>query len=254
MSATKLPNQDPPTTAPISRKSWVYEAGERREDTWAGDRASLEAKYEALKVQAQVPGENIGELELANTNGRATLVCRYGRTSDVSGSDITIIEELYAVDVLVDIRRAPYWDAMSDDEMAVVNQAFENQWTEDEIDANSEIPWTTSWTDLMKNLRYHLVHGVDTYFETGFVLRRSSHGVRTSQIKGSFANINDVVSTPDFTTPMDSLIAAMPTGEWLKKPIECEHLGRGRWRVTEEYHWAEKWSVVYGGTWGWTAP
>jgi len=253
MSVTKNPNVAVPDNPQSYTKSWLYGVGERTEQQWNGDRASIETKYDALKTLSAIPGQNVSELNLSTSNGRATLIARFGRSDTVTGSEITIVEELYAVDVLVDIRRAPYWDAMSDDEMAVVNQAFDNQWTEDEIDANAEIPWTTSWTDLMKNLRYHLVHGVDTYFETAFVLRRSSHGVRTSQIKASFTDINDVVTAPTFSTQMNDLVESLPSGEWLKKPPEVEHLGRGRWRVSEEYHWAEKWSVVYGGTWGWTA-
>jgi hypothetical protein len=109
----------------------------------------------------------------------------------------------------------------------------------------------------MKDLRFHMVHGVTTAMKASFVLRRSYYGVRTSQVKASFTGINQVADgtsgkqvRPVFKSAMDALIAALPTtGEWLYEPPGAEHLGKGRWRITQEWTWAEKWSVMYGGTW-----
>jgi 6-phosphogluconate dehydrogenase len=55
-------------------------------------------------------------------------------------------------------------------------------------------------------------------------------------------------AAPEFDSRMDNLIAALPSGEWLIKPVQCEHLGRGKWRVSKEWQWAEAWSIVFGGT------
>jgi len=106
---------------------------------------------------------------------------------------------------------------------------------------------------LMKELRYHMAHGVESFYETSFVLRRSLHGVKTSVVKASFTGINAIAATaPTLTTGMTTLVESLPTGEWLYRPPQAEHMGRGKWRVSQEWQWAEKWSIVYGGTWNGT--
>jgi hypothetical protein len=102
----------------------------------------------------------------------------------------------------------------------------------------------------MKELHYHVMHGQESYYETGFVLRRSKNGLITSQIKEAFTGINTVVTAPTFLSEMDNLILALPTGEWLYRPPQAEYIGGGKWRITQEWHWAAKWSKMYGGTWG----
>ena len=82
------------------------------------------------------------------------------------------------------------------------------------------------------------------------------YGVKTATITASFTGINLVCSAvaghqpiPTFLTEMDTLIAALPTGEWLYRPPQAEHLGKGKWRITLEWNWAVKWSIIYDGTW-----
>jgi hypothetical protein len=105
----------------------------------------------------------------------------------------------------------------------------------------------------MKKLRGHMVHGNESYYETGYILRRSRYGVRSSAILASFEDVNRVVVLPTFKTQMEMLITKLfPSdrpGEWLKRPTQAGALPKGRWRIDEEWQWAEKWSIVYGGTW-----
>ena len=64
----------------------------------------------------------------------------------------------------------------------------------------------------------------------------------------TFSSATVVFGTPTFSTPMNDLLSALPSGEWLYKPPQAENLGKGKWRIAQEWHWAEKWSIVYGGT------
>ena len=286
MTAAKTPNVTLPSNPPTVIKHWAVGNGEDVTHEWAGERSEIETEYQNQKATGE-GGGNIQELTMTNRQGRATLVTKFGRTGqDLEGhpSDVTVIEELYAVDVLKDISEAPYFSVLlpvghplyaaqnagakglplTNDQVAWVRYCVEQNFTEAEIDlavVERGVSGATfnfaNWTTGMKELRWHLLHGVESYFETAFVLRRSSYGVRTSQIKASFTGINAVCKAstagrqpiPEFDSRMDDLILSLPAGEWLYKPPQAEHIGRGRWRISEEWQWAEKWSIVYGGTW-----
>jgi hypothetical protein len=260
MSTTKTPTVGLPETAPVVTVEWTAGIGETETQEWpVGTPTEVRAKYEALKAEGEA-GNNLAGLTLRQAQGRTSLVARFGRTGSAAeqGEDVAIVEELYAVDVIKDISEAPYFADLTAEQVTWIRHCVENNFTSTEITAEAakdNIPaglgWA-SWSDLMKNLRYHMVHGVESYYETAFVLRRSLYGVRTSAIKASFTGINTVVTAPTFVSQMDKLIAALPSGEWLYKPPQAEHLGRGKWRITREWQWANKWSIVYGGTWNGT--
>ena len=259
MSAIENGTTGLPDPAPVITKEWSPGVGEAETHEWPlGTPANILAEYETAKAAAEA-GNNTQSLVYRNANGRASLVARFARTGTADpdyGDDVSVIEELYSVDVIKDVAEAGYWDDLTDDEVAWVRYCADNRMTQDEIDtaadASEDIGTAlkyVSWSYLMKQLYGHIVHGVETFFETGFILRRSLYGVRTAAIKASFTGINEVGNDPVFKSQMDALIAALPAGEWLYKPPQAEHLGKGRWRVTVEWHWAKRWSVMYEGTW-----
>lgn len=266
MTITKNPDSGLPAYAPQEQKVWSAGNGERVTKTWRGARDDVDTEYETQRALADA-GNGVEQLESYNDHGRGTLVARFSRTGVSTGGypeEVTVIEELYAVDKSKDIVTADYFtidvDAgkglpLSDDDVAWVRRVSEEGLSEVQITAVAKkegvgafAQWA-NWSTGMKELRYHLTHGVETFFETAFVLRRSLFGVRNSQIKASFTGINTVDTAPTFDSQMEDLIEALPAGEWLYKPPQAEHLGRGKWRITLEWQWAEMWSIVYGGTW-----
>ena len=262
MAQTAIPDGGLPTNAPVVTKEWMVGVGENETREWSGKKSDIDDLWDEKKAEAEA-GNNIAQLTYKNQKGHATLIMRLGRAGNsVAGypEDVSLVEELYAVDVSKDIACAPYYVGgagdLDDDEVAFVRNVCERRLTEDEItqyafDVGKDTlgKWA-NWNNAMKSLRYHLLRGVDTFFETGFILRKTEYGVRTSVIKASFTGINRVATTdPDFESNMDDLIESLPAGEWLYRPPQAEHLGRGKWRITREWHWAEKWSIVYNGTW-----
>lgn len=269
MSAVKTPANDLPVNAPSSGRNWVLGTGESRTEEWRGTKAEIEEKYALLKAEAE-GGSDIAELQTRFSDGRSSLMARFTRDgSDIAGEPpgVTIIEELYAVDIIRDIYHAPYFTTgtyvVTDDQAAFVRLVCENNFTESEIDVyivandlSNSLIWA-AWTDGMKQLRYHLLHGADSYYETGFEIRQSRYGVKTAQMRQTFTGINAVIKdangaavAPELLTDMEMIVDALPAGEWLYKPPSTQFLGRGRWRVEKTWHWALKWSKVYGGTWG----
>ena len=267
MTATRNPDKAPPTDAPTVTKEWIYGMGESVSKEWRGRQDDIDDRYEEYKTLGEA-GEGIAQLTYKNTEGKGTLMMRLARQGNLLpgyAEDITVIEELYAVDIIKDIWCAPYFSEtvnapkglpLDVDEIGWVKTVVENHWESSiEIDAHAKNiaarQWA-NWNTGMKELRWHLDVGATSYFETGFILRRSMYGVRTSEIKASFTGINAVGADPEFQSAMDNLIESLPAGEWLYKPPQADHMGAGRWRITQEWHWADKWSIVYGGTWNGT--
>ena len=145
---------------------------------------------------------------------------------------------------------------LTDDQVAAVRECVYRNLDEAAITAwansnegDSNYPFA-SWSTGMKELKYHMLHGAETYYETAYIFRRSKYGAKDSQIGEAFTNINTVATVdPAWGTPMGLLVNSLTPGEWLKRPSSVENYAPGKWRITEEYQWALKWSVVYGGTW-----
>ena len=232
-------------------KTWTLGDGLTETREWTGTRAKIDAKFLAMKATAKAGG-NIRSLAYKRTNGRVTLTAGYGRddgNTTTYPTDVTMIEEIYGLDIIRDVRTAPYWTTAEDTKLS--NDLIVD--VQDAVDNNlkqAEITNFGTWTDSQKQLHYHLTHGETSYYETGMIMRQSLYGVRTSSIKAAFTDSNTVVNAPVFKTSMLDLLEALPSGEWLLKPPQAEYLGHGKWRITIEYHWAEKWSKIYGGTWG----
>jgi len=254
MAATEHPNVALTEEGQAKSKDWTLGDGENQSREWTGSPEKCNTKFNDLVAEGNA-GANIRALAYRRRNGRATLTASYGRNDGnvqaIYPEDVTMIEEVYAVDIMRDVRAAPYWTTtvndpvtvLTDDQVIDVTGAVENNLKDAEI-----TNWGT-WTDSQKELRYHMVHGQDTYYETGFIMRQSLYGARTSEIKGAFTYANTVVTAPVYKTAMLALLEALPAGEWLLKPPQAEYLGKGKWRVSIEYHWAQKWSIIYGGTW-----
>ena len=259
MSITKHPDVGLPTNPPVVTKDAVFGVGETVTHEWPmGANADCEALYEAFVAQMN-SGANIGQVTYKNQQGRGNVVVRYGRTGqDILGEPDTVamVEEVIAVDVDRDMAENPYFETLTNDQVAEIRRASEEHWSETEIttrSATEELGGGTawaSWTALMKELRNHLTHGNNIWHDTAFIFRRSRFSVQTADTLLTFADINKVATTsPGFKTDMLNLLQSLPAGEWLYRPPTAEFLGRGRWKTTQEWHWAKQWSIVYGGTW-----
>lgn len=270
--ATATPDAGLPSNAPTRRTNYRQGAGESKTEEWSG---CAQTCNQVRHTQVASGNVNIAELDFIEREGRCALIARFGRTQGgddpaVGGDGVVIVEELYAVDVAKDIVNAPIFNKeelnpgvpeageweLSDDQKAIVVSAHElglteavtiNKWVKEEGHSAS-YEWEF-WTEAMKQLKFHLRHGNETFWDNQFKFRRSKTGVRSASLDINFDNVNRVVGNVDFVTEMSSIVAKLPDGEWLKKTPTVASLGNGKWRGEEEYWWSGKWSKVYGGTW-----
>jgi hypothetical protein len=237
--ATQLGKNGLPIEPNGETLEWVRGVGETRSFERTGKNTDIKDEYEALKSDLDV-----NQLTYNNREGRCTLVARFVR-NDVdggSGDRVTLIEELLGIDIVRNIYAAPLFAALDDDELAAVLLAVENR------QQDADIEDFAGWNDTQKELRWQMLHGQESYFETAFVLRVRKQGARTSALQGVFTGINTVRPLPTLSAGMTALTGTLPAGEWLYKPPQITYVQRGIWNVDSEWHWAVKWSVVYGGT------
>lgn len=197
---------------------------------------SLRLNYRA---QAMLFTSGIASLLYRSSNGRGTLTVNYGRTSSTGSIDMFEdgVQELNAVDVVRDIKAAPYFEALSNAQMSYVQAAWDARLGADHLVG-----------DLSKSLYGHMSHGQESYIETAYEFRQAFQTTSTKRLKAATSNPNTVQELPDLSPTLSSLIDSLPDGEWLKKPTTVQYAGRNGWTVSLTYQWAPKWSVIYGGT------
>jgi len=102
-------------------RDWSLEEGEAKVTTYRGKYSVLEALYDAFVDAGLADNPEIASVNLANTNGRASLQVRtvdqtYGYTGGGDPTDrIEGVEELYPVDIVKDVAAAPKYDTLSAD-------------------------------------------------------------------------------------------------------------------------------------------
>ena len=210
---------------------WTPDSGEAITREYRGRYADVHAKYTVERAAAALAG-GAASVQITQAKGRGYCVARFAPSAKT-------VEEVYAVDMIRDIRTHSYFASLTNAEIVAVTEA-----------ADKYRDATSTWSDRAKQLHWHLVHGHASYYEVNFVLRRATTAARTKEVKASFADLNTVVSAPSLSADMNQLLSSLPSGEWLKKPPQAEYLGRGRWRIDQSWQWAPKWSKIYGGTLG----
>ena len=210
---------------------WTKEGGVRPINVIEGNIDEINARYLAEIATGDAYGTtNLAGLRYEVNRGRARLI-RTFNTVDQS------VEELYAVDVIRDIREANYFKTLTDAQITAVQTVNEDRGAE-----------VAGWNALQKTLFKHMRHGVESFIDKQFILRTSNYVSIAVLLQADFTGLGTVVSVPTLSTDMTRLIASLPTGEWLQGPQQAERVGKGRWRVDNELQWALKWSVIYGGT------
>lgn len=238
-----MPEVYPSTAEPRDERvaaSYQPGEGEHITTTISGTAADIEALYGLAKVSASNPPSRVTSLTFEKRNGRGTISQVEARVlggwwGSVEGR--TGKQELLAIDVIRPIWAAPYWD-LGYVQLGEVRRAYEDGVLE--VDGD--------WDLKQKQLFGHLVNGYESYYETAYVFRRTFNASSGRLLAANTSVVNQVAPLPSLSPTLTRLIDALPTGEWLKRPTSVRNLERNGWEVSEEYLWAPKWSVVYGGT------
>lgn len=203
--------------------------------TETGTVAAIEERLAYYKASAGSFNTNIVSIAYKASNGRASITVEFERVDYEFGR--LGVQELYAVDVVRDIKAAPYFKTLTNDEASAVQSAWE---------ARSGID--SAWNELQKSLYGHMARGQESYIETAYEFRQTFQTSSNKRIKIATSDPNTVQELPKLTRTIDNLVDDMPDGEWLKKPTTVQYAGRKGWTVSATYQWAPKWSIIYGGT------
>lgn len=203
--------------------------------TETGPAYIISARRVYWRSVADTLSAGVSSLAYNESLGRASLTISFDRED--SDTRNLGVQELYAADIIKDIKSAPYFSSLTNKEVSDVQAAWDNR----------EGP-STSWTALQEKLYGHMAHGQESYVETVYEFRQTFQTSSTSRLQAASADPNTVQQLPTLNNTMANLINGLPSGEWLKKPVSVMYAGRKGWTVTVVYQWAKKWSAIYGGT------
>lgn len=233
----------PSTAAPYSTiidETETPNDGVIRVVTHEGEINAIDALRLSYRAQAMLFTSGIASLLYRSSNGRGTLTVNYGRTASTGSIDMfeDSVQELNAVDVVRDIKAAPYFESLSNAQMSYVQAAWDARLGADHL-----------LGDLSKALYGHLAHGQDSYIETAYEFRQAFQTNSTKRLQAAASDPNTIQSLPSLSPSLKALIGSLPTtGQWLKKPTTVQYAGRNGYTVSQTYQWAPKWSVIYGAT------
>lgn len=214
------------------RKRWNYGGAETEEGAYEGPVAAAEALYALLKTVAGYNPDYDGvEIEAVNGVGKVG----YAKVTDGDS-----VYEMWPNLFYKPIYQHTYFTAdLTATQIAAVRSMFEQ--------AELTDPAASGFAGKQLELYAALCHGDEESPEAGYVLRVTQEVSKRSTVQASYVGVNTVVSPPD-TSAANSLIGALPTGEWLKQPPIVRMIGRRKWQIAQEYWWALLWHVRYGGT------
>jgi hypothetical protein len=203
--------------------------------TETGTVAAIDERIAYYRAQAILNGD-ISSISTSSSNGRASITVYYERESwDMRRLGI---QELIAFDVVRDIRCAPYFEELTNEQIADVMAQWDNRGGVDII----------GWDDLQISLYGHLAHGQESYIETAYEFRQTFQTTSLRKLNIAAKDPNTVQDLPMLSFTIGRLIKKLPDGEWLKKPVSVQYAGKKGWTVTLVWQWAPKWSVIYGGS------
>ena len=220
-------------------KSWTPDRGTARTLRYSGPTSVIDDRWTELEAEATA-GQLVGltSLTSSTSRGRGTLTETYARTiGEGADPETEGVQELLGMEITRPWETAPYFSTLTQDDILDVRTAVENG-----------DPVNPAWADLKKALYGHKVQLGDDYYATYYVFRRTYRASSEKVLKRAAADPNTVQDLPTLSKTLQNLIDALPSGEWLKKPIEVVSLGKDGWSVREEYVWAPEWSIAYEGS------
>jgi len=221
-----------------AKLNWAFTTGERQEVEIKGTETAVKAIYDNLKL---VAGSQPTYDTMEYDPGRGVARLKLSKVVDNSESQPGVDEaeyEFFPVEYSKRPQHHSHFASLTTDQVSAVLKAAENP----NINETS-----SGFTALSLELFRHLRYGVDDLTESGYALRETKIVSRRTTLQASYDNVNRVVDPPDISA-INAIIGVLPGGEWLKKAPTVTRVGR-RWRITQEWWLAERWSVAYGGTW-----
>lgn len=212
------------------RKRWGYFDGEVSEFRVTGPTAAVDAFYQtAVSVAGSSPTYDSIEFDPGVGVGRMLL------RRIVDGA---VCFELWGNSVMEPIAENKYFAALTADQVAKCFDSLARGLTETKA----------GFAGVQKTLYRHLLHGVTELPNSAYVLRSTQITSKRGTLTASYVDVNRVVVPPN-TSTANAIIGALPAGEWLKQAPLVTQARAKSWRITQEWWWAEKWSVALGGTW-----
>jgi len=230
--------------------TWDLADGTQTFKEFAGTKAAILQKFRELAAA----GADSGVDALRDTyNGQSgRLSCRV--IDDSGGADggnteaVNAIWELIANDVLKPIETHSDFDSIAADRKREI---------ENYVRSATDYPATLSGAAELSLAGYYAYQVLD-FPVTELILRKSIVVSSRSTITAAYANMNRVVTLASIAPPSALLgtLTILPlmgglsgAWEWLKKAPQVRQVAKRKFQIIYEWHGAERWAAIYGGSW-----
>jgi hypothetical protein len=216
-----------------SKFTWNFYDGLRTVLSFKGTAAQV---YALTQTYIAVAGSNPTIDSLSFDAGRGIAALEVNLMDDGA-----ILYELYPMEDRIAVEASDYYQILTPvltaDEIQVVFRQF----------AKGE-PADAGWLAKQTSLFTELACGRTEVLVTRWALRETKRVSKRSTVAAAHATV-DTVETPPATTAVNSIIGALPAGEWLRRGTVVRTVNSKRWELITEWWYATKWSSVhYGGT------
>lgn len=227
---------------------WTYNTGQSTQRVFKGVYAAVETLFNSYKAVAGFT-PSIDSLQLNYERGLGTLTVSLVEDGPVQ-------YELTSNQVTYPIETHPYFattSPLTSAEVHAVQTAIKLGINQNPYQTVNGTPLAapfdgSAFTAKQQKLYDFFSRGVEYYYSSAYVLRSTQIVSKRSTVTASFTGVNTVVTPPD-TQAVNTLIGALPSGEWLKQSPNVRMYGNQKWQIVQEWWWAPKWStILYSGT------
>jgi hypothetical protein len=217
-------------------RGWDAVRGLYTQRRYEGDADVVAARFSEL-----VGGDDSGADEIRESyDGRhGAIIMRIPDATDTNGTPdakaITTIWEARRVEVLKPIETHSDFDAITAAKKAEILEA-----------ARGATAFSGTATE--KSLYGYLCNQVLDYYEYAIALRKVETVTSRSALRGSWTDVNTVVTLASIGVPAGILSNLPASWEWLYRGADVTAQGRV-FQITSEWLGALKWAKIYGGTW-----
>lgn len=232
------------------KRTWNQTDGTQTFHRFAGTAEAVQRKFNELAAAGSSSG--VDDLDEDITGKAGKLVCRViedsGTASGGNTEALNAVWEVLAQDILKPIETHTDFNSVLTTRKRLIEKEARDPGTQT----------LGTMTDAEKSLYGYYANQVLDFMLTEFIIRKTIVASTRSELTLNYASANRVVTLASIDPPsvLIGSLTSLPKmdgtsgqWEWLKKAPQVRQVGKRKFQLVYEWHGAERWAEIYGGSW-----